>query len=226
VVGLVVSGSRGAGTFVTDRSDFDVFLVLRQADDKWRFVYGSSVEIVPLTLAAFETYALPGGHDAWNRPAFLFARIEIDRLDGGIARIVDHKRRLTPAQATTIAAESLDDYINMLYRSLRNLEAGRDIEGRLDAAESIGPFLTTAFALEGRVRPFNKWLGYDLDREPLELADLPERVDRIRRDGDLGKQRALFRDLERLARAKGHGPGIDSWEPHLGWLLGDSHGNL
>jgi hypothetical protein len=105
VVGLVVSGSRGAQAFVTDRSDYDVFLVLRQADDKWRFDYGSSVEIVALTVGAFETYALPGGHDAWNRPAFLFARVEIDGLAGGIERIVERKRRLTRAEATKLAAE-------------------------------------------------------------------------------------------------------------------------
>ncbi len=133
MVGVVLSGSRGAGVFVTDRSDFDVFVVTREPDDRWAFVYGSAVEMVALTLDAFETYALPGGHDAWNRPAFLYAKVEIDRLDGAIGRIVERKRRLTPDEATPIAAESLDDYINALLRSLRNLEAGRELEGRLDA---------------------------------------------------------------------------------------------
>jgi hypothetical protein len=225
VVGVVLSGSRTVPTFVTERSDFDVFLITREAHDRWPYVYGSSVEIVSMTLPAFEAYALPGGKDVWNRPAFLFARVEIDRLDGGIARLVDRKRRLTPDEGRTLAAEALDDYINSLYRSLRNLEAGREIEGRLDAAESMSPFLTTAFALEGRVRPFNKWLRYDLEREPLALAALPDRVDRIRRDGDLAEQRALFRDLELVARARGHGAGIDSWDPHLAWLRGDSPAN-
>jgi hypothetical protein len=221
VAGVVLSGSRGARTFVTERSDSDVFVVLRRASDQWPFVYGSSVEIVAMTLDEFETYALPGFHDAWNRPAFLFARVEIDRLDGEIERIVERKRRLTPVEATKIAAESLDDYINTLYRSLKNLEAGRDLEGRLDAADSIPPFLSTAFALEGRVRPFNKWLRYDLGRQPLEMEELPERLDRIRRDPDPDEQRALFRDMERHARRKGHGTGIDSWEPNLAWLRGE-----
>ena len=79
VVGAVLSGSRGAGVFVTARSDFDVFVVTREPDDRWPFVYGSAVEMVALTLDLFETYALPGGRDAWNRPAFLFAKVEIDR---------------------------------------------------------------------------------------------------------------------------------------------------
>ena len=222
VVGVVLSGSRGAGVFVTDRSDFDVFVVIREPDARWPFVYGSAVEMVALTLDSFETYALPGGRDAWNRPAFLFAKVEIDRLDGEIARIVDRKRRLTPDEAKTIAAESLDDYINTLLRSLRNLESGRELEGRLDAAETIPPLLMTAFALEGRVRPFNKWLRHDLQREPLAIEGLLPRIDRIRRDADPGEQRALFRDMERHARAGGHGAAVDSWEPNVGWLRGEA----
>ena len=224
VVGVVLSGSRGAGVFVTDRSDFDVFVVTREPDDRWPFVYGSAVELVALTLDLFETYALPGGRDAWNRPAFLFAKVEIDRLDGAIGRIVERKRRLTPEEAKTIAAESLDDYINALLRSLRNLEAGRELEGRLDAAEAIPPLLTTAFALEGRVRPFNKWLRHDLDREPLPIDGLLSRIDRIRGEADLGEQRALFRDMERLAREAGHGAVVDSWEPNVAWLRGENPG--
>jgi hypothetical protein len=179
------------------------------------------VEIVAMTPESFETYALPGTRDAWNRPAFLYATVEIDRLDGGIARVVDRKRRLAPDEAKAIAADSLDGYINALFRSLRNIEAGREIEGRLDAAETIPPLLTTAFALEGRVRPFNKWLRHDLEREPLAIEGLLDRVDRIRRDADPGDQRELFRDVERLARSGGHGAVVDSWEPNLAWLRGE-----
>jgi predicted nucleotidyltransferase len=221
VVGVVLSGSRGAGAFVTDRSDFDVFVVAREPDDRWAFVYGSPVEIVAMTPATFETYALPGSRDAWNRPAFLFAKVEIDRLDGEIARTVERKRRLTADEAKTIAAKSLDDYINSLFRSLRNLEAGRELEGRLDAAETIPPLLTTTFALEGRVRPFNKWLRYDLDREALAIDGLLERIDRIRRDADPAVQRALFRDMEHRARARGQGAVVDGWEPNVPWLRGE-----
>ena len=224
MVGVVLSGSRGAGVFVTDRSDYDVFVIAREPDDRWAFVYGSPVEIVAMTPESFETYALPGTRDAWNRPAFLFASVEIDRLSGEIGRIVERKRRLTPEEAKAIAAESLDGYINSLFRSLRNLEAGRDVEGRLDAAETIPPLLATAFALEGRVRPFNKWLRHDLQREPLAIEGLLERVERVRRGGDPAEQRALFRVMERHARAAGHEAVVDGWQPNVPWLRGDVSG--
>ena len=152
-------------------------MIVRRADDRWPYVSASSVEMVALTLEDFESYGLPGGRDAWNRPAFLFAHVEIDKLDGVVNGIVDRKRRLTPDEAQRIAGESLDDYINALYRSLRNFEAGRDLEGHLDAIESLSPLLATAFALDGRVRPFNKWLRYDLGREPLTMDRLLELVD-------------------------------------------------
>ncbi len=220
VVGVVLSGSRGAGMFVTDRSDFDVFVVTREPDERWPFVHGAPIESVPLTLEEFETYALPSSNAAWNRPAFLYARVEIDKLDGEIERMVDRKRRLSPDESLALARDALDDYINALYRSLKNLEGGRELEGRLDAAESISPLLTAAFALDGRVRPFNKWLGHELRRQPLAIAGFLERLDRVRRDADPAEQRALFRDIERLARAAGHGAVVDSWEPDVAWLRG------
>ena len=106
----------------------------------------------------------------------------------------------------------------------RRRRRDRRNEGRLDASETIPPLLTTAFALEGRVRPFNKWLRYDLEREPLAIEGLVERIDRIRRDADLAEQRAMFRDVERLAREAGHGAAVDSWEPNVAWLRGENPG--
>lgn len=220
VVGVVLFGSRGSGPFATDASDFDVFVVVRRAVDRWPYVHGAAVETVATTLDVFEGYALAGSPGAWNRPSFVYARVELDKLGGEIGRIVERKRRLTPDEARALASEALDDYVNALYRSLRNLEAGRDLEGRLDAAESIPPLLTTVFALEGRVRPFNKWLRYDLERKPPAIDGLLERIDRIVRDGDPGEQRSLFRDVERQARGAGHGGVIDGWEPDVDWLRG------
>jgi hypothetical protein len=139
--------------------------------------------------------------------------------------IVEWKRRLDREEATALADSSLDGYMNSLYRSLRNLEGGRMLEGRLDGLESIGALLTTAFALEGRVRPFNKWLRFDLEAEPLVLPDLAgllDHVDRIAADPSTAHQREAFRAIERVARARGLGARVDSWEPDVAWLRGSA----
>jgi hypothetical protein len=226
VVGVVAFGSRGAGAFVTPDSDVDAFVIV-DGPEALSYPYatnhGDAVEVWPITLEKFRTHALPGSPEAWNRPAFLTARVDFDRLDGEIGRIVERKRRLAPDEAT--ADSALDGYINSMYRSLRNLEGGRTLEGRLDGLESIGPLLTTAFALDGRVRPFNKWLRFDLEAEPLTLPDLAgilDQVDRIAADPTTAHQREAFRAIERAARATGHGGVVDSWEPDVAWLRGNA----
>jgi predicted nucleotidyltransferase len=228
VVGVVVFGSRGAGVFVTDRSDVDAFVIVDGPEDdaaRWQTAHGSPVEVWAVTLDAFRIHGLPGEPTAWNRPAFIRARVDLDKLAGEIGRIVERKGRLAPDEATELADVALDGYINSLYRSLRNLEAGRSLEGRLDGLDSIGPLLTAAFALEGRVRPFNKWLRYELALEPFALPDLGgvlDLVDRIAADPTTSVQREAFRAIEAAARATGHGAIVDSWAPDVVWLRGTS----
>jgi hypothetical protein len=223
-VGVVLDGSRGAGVpeFVTPKSDYDVYIVLREASDRYPFTYGARIEMISQPLEEFRTHGLPGSgsRSEWNRPTFLHVRVEIDKLDGEIRRLVDEKAQLRPDEARTIAAEALDGYINMLLRSLRNGEAGRAVAARLDATESIPFLLTALFAFDGRVRPFNKWLEYQVQRQPLSFPDIPARVDALVRRPTLAAQRRLFRDVERLARERGFGTEIDLWEPNVAWLRG------
>ena len=195
-------------------------VIVEEGPGLWRTPHGSPVEIWPMDLAEFRGHALPGSVDAWNRPTFLGSRVVLDRLDGEIDRIVARKSKLDSDEAIAIAAASLGDYVNSLYRSLRGLEAGRDLEGRLDALESLSPLLTTAFALEGRVRPFNKWLRHELTVRPLRIPRLLYLVDRIAADPTVDLQRDMFRTMERAARRAGHGAVIDGWGPDVSWLRG------
>jgi len=227
VVGVVVFGSRAADAFVTDRSDVDAFVVVDGATAdaaRWQTPHGSPVEIWAVTLEQFRAHGLPGSPTAWNRPAFVRARVDLDRLDGEIERIVDRKRRLDPEEAAPLVELALDDAINTLDRALRNLEGGREVEGRLDAVEAIAPILTTAFALEGRVRPFNKWLRYELERGPLgaDGATLVEAAQRILDEQTTTALRIAFRRLETAARASGHGAVVETWEPDVAWLRGET----
>ena len=82
--------------------------------------------------------------------------------------------------------------------------------------------LTCVFALEGRVRPFNKWLAHDLQRAPLPIDNFLARVSAISDAPDLVGQQALFRDIEQLARARGVGPLVDDWQPDVPFLRGDA----
>jgi hypothetical protein len=224
VLGLIVVGPRAVDTYVHEGSDVDAYLVTRTDDPGWQTAHGSLVEIWPMSLEAFRRHALVGERDAWARPAFLRARIDLDRLDGEIGRLVAAKVTLTDVEAREIAADSLDGYLNLAYRSLRNLEAGRQLAGRLDGLASLESALTTAFALAGRVRPFNKWLVDELTRRPLDAGEVLGRVEAVAQDPTPTAQRALLGLLVSRARAVGHGAVVDGWEPDVAWLLGKRDG--
>lgn len=218
VVGVVVTGSRGADRYVSARSDVDLRVVTTAPDQRWSTPHGSPVEAWAMTLEAFREHGMAGTPTAWDRPTFLRVRIDLDRTDGEIAALVERKARLDGAEAAATASAALDEYLNSLVRSLRNLEAGRSLEGRLDANESVAPLLTALFAIEARVRPYNKWLGLELQEWPLRLTDPLALVDRLGTDPSTGDQRAVFATVEPIVRAAGHGGVVDGWAPELDWL--------
>ena len=230
VLGLVLTGSRAHGTFVTDDSDWDVRLVVRDNDlDEYRSRYGtphgSRVEVFVLTLADLAAVGRPGSDVSWDRPSYVHAQIVLD-TEGRIAEIVDGLRSLSTEHARSVAAESLDDYVNSYFRSAKSHRLGLELEALFDAAESIPPLLGFLFAVHGRVRPFNKHLRAEFERRPLgdgvwSSAELLPRLERIVATGALSEQQALFRDVEKLARANGFDEVIDGWEPDVARLRGD-----
>jgi hypothetical protein len=228
VVGVVVFGSRAAGPFAQDISDVDCFVVVDGSAEEaraWQTPHGSLVEAWAMTFDAFRAHAEPGSSTAWNRPALIRARVDLDKLDGEIGQIVDRKRRLDSDEARALIDDALDGAINSIYRALRNLEAGRIVGWRMDALESLGPLLTAVFALEGRVRPFNKWLVFELAQEPLQtpaFGNLVERLEAFLADPSAERVRDAFRMIEDAARGQGHGAIVDSWEPDLAWLRGET----
>ncbi len=209
VVGIVVFGSRGRGAFVTELSDWDVFVVVREHRGERPFVHGAALETVEVTLDELRS------QPAWNRYALAWVEPQLDKT-GEVAAAIAAAIHVDPAGA----GEPLDGYVNSYYRSAKNARIGLELASLLDAQESIPWFLEFVFAVHGRLRPFNKWLAWELENHPLTWSDVP-RLERIARTGDLAEQQALFRDAEALARAHNLGSVIDSWEPDVAWLRGD-----
>jgi predicted nucleotidyltransferase len=222
VLGLYVFGSRAFDDELRDEhSDYDVGVVLRDGavkgfDARWPYRHGAQVEVVRHTLDELRAHAEHGTPTAWARPLYLRVDLIVDKT-GQLAPILEAKRFLPDADRRGIVEEALGAYVNSTYRSLR-------YGTRLDAVESASPLITLVFALEGRVRPFNKHLTRELRERPFANAafgGLDERVLRVL-DGDRAEQHALFRDVERAARADGLGEQLDGWEPDLAWLRGDA----
>ncbi len=168
-----------------------------------------------------------GSETEWDRYSYVHAQVVIDKLNGRIAELVAEKGRLSADEARTIAEHALDAYINSYYRSASNLRDGLLLAAHLDAADSIPPLITALFAFQQRVRPFDKFLSWELERLPLDrgawsAGRLLPRLETIIATGDVSEQQRLFRDVEQLGRTYGFGKLVDGWEPELAWLSGDA----
>jgi predicted nucleotidyltransferase len=212
VIGIVVFGSRGKGAYVDDeRSDWDVFVVVHEHRRDRPFQHGDRVETVEVTLDELRN------QPAWQRYSLAWVEPQLDKT-GKVAEALREAVRVDPSGA----GEPLDGYVNMMYRSLKNARSGLGLAALLDAQESIPWYLEFVFTVHGRLRPYNKWLEWELEQHPLPVPVPLERLERIGRTGDVDEQHALFRDAEALAREHGLGAVIDGWEPDVAWLRGEA----
>jgi hypothetical protein len=217
VLGLYVFGSRGRDFMVDERSDWDVCVVLadpkaRKAFDReFPYAHGAPVEIASATLDE-----LRNDSSEHSRYAAAHARVVLDKTGGELTRIVSEQESLPAGTRESVVREALDAYINQTYRSLR-------YGTRLDAVEAIPHALRTIFALGGRVRPYNKYLEWELRHHPLEgwsADELLPLLDRVLA-GEPAAQHELFNLVEAPARREGFGDVVDGWEPDVYWLRGN-----
>ncbi|WP_246212248.1 hypothetical protein [Streptomyces abyssomicinicus] len=218
VLGLVLKGSQAHDGMITPHSDHDLYVILADGAETGltRFAghRSAGLDLVVVALAQFRRADLPG----WERYALARARVVLDRLDGGIARILADCARLDVDEAFREAGGWLDAYANSLYRSVKNHRDGLAPAARLDAADSMRSLLELLFALHRRPRPYNKYLEWELARYPLPGWDtgvLLCAVDRISATGDVSLQRQLFTLVEKAARTAGHGEVLDAWGDDL-----------
>ncbi len=231
ILGVILYGSRAAGMFVREDSDWDVWLIIRvgafaEYEARYDTPHGEILEVGTDTVDGLRAHGEPGTSHAWNRYAFRHAKVLVDKLDGEITAIVESKRTLPPDGAPAIAAAALDGYANSTYRSLKAHRLGEVTGAHMDAADAASYLLETLFALRGRVRPWSKYLRWELESEPLATEGawssdvFLDRLHRLLGEPSPELQQQLFRDVEGLARSEGHGEVMDSWGPSLTLLRG------
>ncbi len=213
VLGLILTGSQ-ARDMATEHSDHDVLVVVESFTEAWPepVIRTPELDTIPYLLDW-----LSDTSNKWSRWVFRGARVLVDRTDGAVlAGLCRAQATLTPRETEEWSREYLDGYINQIYRAAKNRRDGLLTLARLELMESVAWFLGTLFAMHGRVRPYNKYLRWELENyplgEPWDAATLPERL-----ADDPG---ALWPDLERLARERGYGDVIDEWGPGELALLG------
>ncbi|MFI5914040.1 nucleotidyltransferase domain-containing protein [Dactylosporangium sp. NPDC051541] len=207
VLGVILTGSHARG-LATEHSDVDVTVVVAEQATPWRHASRTAVldEVVCTAAALGDTSV------QWARYGYRGAQVLLDRLDGGIAALVERQATLTPEEAAARGRAALDAYLNQRYRAAKNQRAGAVAAARLDAAECVPWLLETVFALHGRLRPYNAYLRWELDTYPLpdpwRRTLRPERV----------AVEEHFAAVEALARARGHADVLAGWGEDLGLI--------
>lgn len=231
LLGLVLSGSAGRG-MATGRSDVDVYVVLTENGLAQRTTIRSpAVDEVPVSLPDLMDVPIFGSQGWWFRWSFAWAPVLLDRTDGLLQEALRSQATVSPAEAESILVEHdrLDGWLNYAYRALKNDRDGRHLERRLDAAESMPWLLDVIFTLSGRVRPYHKYLPWELHTHPLPdwHGDALLRLIKSTLDGDPDAIRETFKRVELLCAAFDRQrpepalqPIIEDWGDELQFLRG------
>lgn len=221
----MLTGSQARDGMATEHSDIDVYVVLATAAPEWRTTRSAEIDIPVCTLERLRQVPGPTDDAWWDRYSFTHAQVLMDRTGGEVTRLVEAWGWLSGPESKTLLESHVDGYANWVYRSLKNHRDGRLFEARMDAVESLPWALTVIFALQRRVRPYNKYLRWELERYPLdgeewETAPLLELLNRIVTDADESSQRRLFAKVESACRDVGLDGILDGWGAELALLRG------
>ncbi|GAA2110330.1 hypothetical protein GCM10009726_25770 [Nocardioides furvisabuli] len=226
LLGLVLSGSAARG-LATERSDLDVVVVLTDDAAEGRST-DKSPEVDEIVDSWSELTTVPpfGTEHWWSRWSYAWAPVLLDRTGGELAAAVRRLATVTPEEADAVLIEHdrLDGWVNFAYRALKSVRDGRSLEARLDAAESVPWLLDVVFTMAGRVRPYNKYLAWELRTHPLEDWPADELLGLVERslDGDADALRETFARVRAACAAyddrRGHTRTtdmVDGWRDQL-----------
>jgi len=220
IVGIILAGGRGKGV-ATSNSDYDVILVTTDEGFegvKRDYPETEYIDSLPHAISTFREYAKTGTRTQYDKYTFTYNIALVDKT-GEIQKLIDEKGTLDPETAEKIAHDALGGYLNSLYRSLKNFRDGNILAGQLDASETIPRILTFVFAIENRVRPFNKSLVWELEKYPLtklpiRSTDLVAKIQSIAQSCDVETQKEFLQTMRKMANENGHADEIVGWEGH------------
>ena len=226
ILGLVLSGSAARG-MATGCSDVDVYVV-RDDDVEREISHSATIDEIYWSVADLEKVDRHGTGGWYFRWSFAYAQVLRDLTGGRITQAVRRQATVDDDEQrwVLIDQDRLDGYVNFAYRALKNHRDGRLLEARLDAGESVSWLLHVMFTLAGRLRPYNKYLPWELRTHPLgvpewsAVAFLPGLERTLAGDPDAIRRTFAVVDREVRAWDVAHhttvcGDVVDSWGDEL-----------
>jgi len=227
VIGFVVGGSRGKG-FEVKESDYDLVLIVSDeciegCRKKYDTYDGNCIDLNIFSLSEFREHAAYGGQYSWDRYNYAHLKASVDKKDGLIQKLINEKGCLPDANVPDVIHAKCDHFINQFYRALKCLRDGNSVAAKLELSESVGPLLDAMFAVHGRLKPYYKYLWWELENYPLEQFPwTSERLYELIQSLSNGVKPQEIREVlvatEKVFREKGHGAGFDRWSDDLKWM--------
>jgi len=223
ILGFFFGGSRGKDkNFITKDSDMDVYIVIsdnasKELKKKLESYESEKFQIVAvMSFTEFKDYGNWEGDRSWDRYNFAHNKAIIDKT-GDIQKLMDEKGKLPLEIQKKVVSDALGGYFNQVYRSAKYTRDGEKFSAYLDASESMPLLMTLLYALEGRLRPYNKYFEWELHNHPLKL--LPWSVDEFIADykhilltGDFETQSKIFKEVKKLLVDNGFSSQVKEWE--------------
>ncbi|MDA1292807.1 MAG: nucleotidyltransferase domain-containing protein [bacterium] len=227
IIGCVLVGSRGKG-FENEHSDYDAVLVVKDEvaktfKDKYEDIELEDIDLLVMSLSEFKESATWGGPTDWDRYDYAHVKIFGDE-SGELKKISSEKGRIPEDKRHDFVGQSLDAYINAVFRSVKCFRNQNQTGARLEAAASVPYLLNVVFGINGRVSPFLGYLERELENWPLEKFSWSKdefvgAILRILETADLKTQQSLLQDVEKFARKEGFGKVFDDWEGKDKWAM-------
>jgi hypothetical protein len=221
VLAFWLAGSRGKG-MITKHSDYDSVIIVKDAAKaKYEKKYvqdfnDSEFDTSVRTISELKKHATFGSDMAWDRFNYYYLKVIFDKT-GKVQKIIDEKTIISEKEAKQLISSNLDAFINQIYRSAKCRRDGNPIAAHLEAAESVIYFLNSIFALEYRIRPYYKYLAWDLEYHPLKKlpwksGELIKKIMTVIKTGDEKTFLELFNKTRPIFTKAGYGAIYDSWK--------------
>lgn len=225
---FVLCGSRGKG-LENESSDYDCALFVKdEVIEKYRKKYSNEspeLELWCTTLREFKDHAEIGTEFEWDRYNWAHLTPVVDKTNGALQKLIDAKALIPSDRIKSFVEGVLDEYVNCTYRSIKCLRDGDQLGLHLEAAGSIRPMLDCLFVLDdGRVRPYPKYLEWELERRPLTQVpwgtkEFVRMVEKILRTGDRQAQQTILSDIRSQSYTLGYGSVFDGWDGKDLWAI-------
>lgn len=210
VTGLILGGSRGKGIPTTDQSDYDILII---ADDalvdgvriKYAGLKSDRLDLNVMSERELSIYGVWGSDTMWARYGFAHVKTVIDKT-GRLQGWLDEQEGIPESGKNDAVKQSFDSYLNYTHRSLKSTRDLRQPAAHMAACDAMPLLISFLFAVEGRVRPYNEYIEWELTHHPLKGLTIDpqsfmKKIGAVLATGDVQIQKELLELARKVAAA-------------------------